>query len=45
VATPELAKREKLKRILLGVNVQGVIDNLRQQMPDADLDEIWNAIL
>jgi hypothetical protein len=45
VATPELAKRETLKRILLGVDVQGIIDNVRQQMPDADLDDIWNAVL
>ena len=45
VETPELAKREKLKCILSGVDVQDVIGNLRQQMPDADLDDIWNAVL
>ena len=45
VETPELAKREKLKCILSGVDVQDVIDNLMQQMPHADVDDIWSAIL
>jgi|SRR6267378_3482913 len=45
VETPELAKRENLKRVLLGADVQGVIDNARQQVPDADLDEIFRAVL
>jgi len=45
VETPELAKREKLKCILLGVDVQGIIDNARQQKPNVDLDEIFSAVL
>jgi hypothetical protein len=45
VETPELAKSHHLKRVLLGADIQGIIDNARQQKPDVDLDEIFSAIL
>jgi hypothetical protein len=45
VEMPELAKSRQLKRVLLSADIQGIIDNARQQKPDADLNEIFSAIL
>jgi hypothetical protein len=43
--TPELAKIHGLKCFLYGADIQGIIDNARQQKPDVNLDEILSAIL
>jgi hypothetical protein len=45
VETPGFAKSHRLKRVLLGADIQGIIDNARQQKPDVDLDELFGAIL
>jgi hypothetical protein len=45
VETPELAKSHGLKRVLLSVDIQGIIDNARQQKSDVDLNEIFGAFL
>jgi hypothetical protein len=43
--TPELAKIHGLKCFLYGADIRDIIDNARQQKPDADLDEIFGAII
>ena len=45
VETPELAKSHQLKRVLLGADIEGIIDNARQQKPNVNLNEIFSAIL
>lgn len=45
LATPDLAKNHRLKRFLLGADVQDVIINTKSQKPDATLDEIFIAIM
>jgi len=43
--TPELARNHQLKRFLSGADIQGIIDNARQQKSDVDLAEIFSAIM
>jgi hypothetical protein len=44
-ANPELAKKEGLKLVLFGGDVQQIICNARQQKRNVSLDEIFTAFL
>jgi len=44
-ANPELAKKEGLKLVLSGMDVQSIICNARQQKRDVSLDEIFAALV
>lgn len=43
VATPKLAKENKMKRVLAAADVQDIVDNVRQQVTNASMEEIFGA--